>query len=196
MAARTGAGFRRRDACRARGPKVSTTVGASGWSAEIKWRGGRRGRDGRTSERGRGGKVRGVAIGTTPNPQRSRTPSFLSQPSAETGSQPPHTGRIIIYFPFISLSELHSYLSLSLFRLLPFCFVCRCHPWFLFFIRARNGVSSHGHFIEKQRLRSSPWFTSKDFFEGSAKASSSGCFLSFHSVSDFARSKDWDFFFL
>lgn len=58
MAAVTGAGFRRRDACRARGPKVSTTVGASGWSAEIKWRGGRRERDGRTSKRG-GGKVRG-----------------------------------------------------------------------------------------------------------------------------------------
>lgn len=43
-AAMTGAEFRRRDACRARGSEVSTTVGASGWSVEIEWRGSWRGR--------------------------------------------------------------------------------------------------------------------------------------------------------
>lgn len=98
MAAMTGAGFRRRDACRAHGPEVSTTAGASGWSAEIKWRGGRRGRDGEWA--GDGGK--GIALGTTPNPQRSRTPSSLSQPPAETSSQPPQgaLSYISLLYPF------------------------------------------------------------------------------------------------
>jgi len=52
---------------------------------------------------------------------------WLPFPTPRRDEQPATLGRIIIYFPFISFSELQSYLSLSLFRLLPFCFVCRCH---------------------------------------------------------------------
>lgn len=42
-------------------------------------------------ERGTGGgKVRGIALGTTPNPQRAISNPYLSLPTlAETGSQPP-----------------------------------------------------------------------------------------------------------
>jgi len=46
-------------------------------------------------------------------------PSAISNPHLplpRRDRQPATLGRIIIYFPFISFSELHSYLSLSLFR--------------------------------------------------------------------------------
>lgn len=76
MAAMTGAEFRRRDACRARGPNVSTTVGARGWSVETKWRGGRRGAMKERAEEVVVGL--GVALGTTPNPERSLEPLSLS----------------------------------------------------------------------------------------------------------------------
>lgn len=53
-----------------------------------------------------GGDEKGVAIGTTPNPQRSRTPGFLCQPLAETSSQPPQgaLSYISLLYPFPNCS--------------------------------------------------------------------------------------------
>lgn len=67
------------------------------------------GGDGMVEWAGGGGK--GVAIGTTPNPQRSRTPSFLSQPPAETNSQSPQgaLSYISLLYPFPNCTLTYRY---------------------------------------------------------------------------------------
>lgn len=110
MAAMTGAEFRRRDACQARGPVVSTTVGASGWSVERStwWRRER----GRGRERARGGgKLGGIALGTTPNPWCDLEPLSFSLDLPRRGAAPTlrRESALSYIFPFISFSELHSY---------------------------------------------------------------------------------------
>lgn len=119
MAAMTGAEFRRRDACRARGPVVSTTGGASGSSVERSTGVGGGVTEGEKRAWG-GGKLGGLAGVRLPRPTlgaRSRNPYLLSlflsppRPPPQGRAAPTLTQRerIIIYFPFISFSELHSY---------------------------------------------------------------------------------------
>lgn len=113
-AAMTSAEFQRRDASRARGPKVSTGMLAHGFvpwricrerERETVWRGiaAEGGVGGGGVRRRVGGVGRRVRSATTPNPRRERfrTPIFVPQPPWR---EPPWSHYHI--FPFISFSEL------------------------------------------------------------------------------------------
>lgn len=152
----TGAEFRRRDACQARGPWYRPpwvqAVGRSERSTSVA----RKGRRGGENERGEverlGGSVRHHAQPSV----RSLEP--LSSPPLDPPRGVTHpTAHYHIFSFYILFRTALLLLSLSLFKLLPFCYSFRLlrPSWSLFFTaRFAHGVSPLGHFIEQQRLRS------------------------------------------